>query len=257
MRLACRRRARGTRRHRRGCRRGAAAAGAAGGAPAAGAARGAGRCGCGGRRGRRRDGAGAAARRRPHGAGAGAMTGAAAGAAACARACAGGSNSSVYSRTRRPVAQLTSRITSTKGSSTARSLVTRSYGRPSARRCQLHLRARQHGVVVDAGGAVGLGRRHAQLQRDGFLGRQAGDVDLGPQRLAQRRLHGQPPQAQRPGLRAPQAGGGQRPPRSARSAPRSSSGVSRRLPNAIERGAASEPAAASCRPSPARHRPNR
>ena len=47
----------------------------------------------------------------------------AAGAGAGARAVAGGSNSIVYSRTNRPVDQLTSRITSTKGSCTPRLLV--------------------------------------------------------------------------------------------------------------------------------------
>src|SRR5512138_639335 len=59
------------------------------------------------------------------------------GAAACAggatRDC-GGSSSKVYSRTRRPEDQVSSRITSTNGSCTARSLCTRRYMRPSGRR---------------------------------------------------------------------------------------------------------------------------
>ena len=54
---------------------------------------------------------------------AGAVVGAGAGAAA--RALDGGSNSKVYSRTNRPVGQLISRITSTNGSCTPRSLVKR------------------------------------------------------------------------------------------------------------------------------------
>ena len=45
----------------------------------------------------------------------------------------GGSNSNVYSRTRRPVDHDNSRITSTKGSWTTRSLVRRRKGRPSGR----------------------------------------------------------------------------------------------------------------------------
>ena len=45
----------------------------------------------------------------------------------------GGSSISVYSRTRRPPDQVSSRMTSTKGSCTARSLLTRSTGRPSRR----------------------------------------------------------------------------------------------------------------------------
>ncbi len=68
-------------------------------------------------------------------AGAAEITGATgAGAAAMLRATVGGSSSNVYSRTRRPLDQLISRITSTKGSSTARSLVTRRKERPSVRR---------------------------------------------------------------------------------------------------------------------------
>ena len=53
---------------------------------------------------------------------------------AAARTAVGGSNSKVYSRTRRPVAHETSRITSTKGSCTPRSLVRRTNWRPSGRR---------------------------------------------------------------------------------------------------------------------------
>jgi hypothetical protein len=74
------------------------------------------------------DGAGAG-----DGSGAGAITGAVAGGAASARAL-GGSNSIVYSRTSRPLDQVASTITSTNGSSTARSLLTRSTWRPSGRR---------------------------------------------------------------------------------------------------------------------------
>ena len=68
------------------------------------------------------------------GAGAGVITGAVAGGAACAWREPGGSNSIVYSRTRRPLDHVASTMTSMKGSSTARSLVTRSTLRPSARR---------------------------------------------------------------------------------------------------------------------------
>ena len=50
-----------------------------------------------------------------------------------ARIVAGGSNSRVYSRTRRPVAHEISRMTSTKGSCTPRSLTRRTNRRPSAR----------------------------------------------------------------------------------------------------------------------------
>ena len=69
------------------------------------------------------------------GRGAGVITGAVAGAdGAWAWREPGGSNNIVYSRTSRPLDQVASTITSTKGSSTARSLVTRSTLRPSARR---------------------------------------------------------------------------------------------------------------------------
>ena len=60
-----------------------------------------------------------------------------AGLGAGARAIVGGSNSSVYSRTRRPVAQEISRMTSTNGSCTPRSLVNRTNWRPSGRRCSV------------------------------------------------------------------------------------------------------------------------
>jgi hypothetical protein len=50
-----------------------------------------------------------------------------------ARIVAGGSNSKVYSRTRRPVAHEISRMTSTNGSWTPRSLTRRTNRRPSAR----------------------------------------------------------------------------------------------------------------------------
>ena len=49
----------------------------------------------------------------------------------------GGSSSSVYSRTSRPDDHVSSRITSTNGSCTARSLCTRRYGRPSGRRASV------------------------------------------------------------------------------------------------------------------------
>ncbi len=116
-----------------------AAAGAAGGAATA---LGAG-AGASGRGAARRSGLGAGAATAGGGAawatrgvgciGAGGGTGAAemagatlgAGAAAMLRGVPGGSSSIVYSRTRRPLAQFISRITSTKGSTTARSLVTR------------------------------------------------------------------------------------------------------------------------------------
>ena len=65
--------------------------------------------------------------------GAAAITGAADGAGACAVRALGGSNNIVYSRTSRPLDQVASMITSTKGSSTARSLVMRTTERPSAR----------------------------------------------------------------------------------------------------------------------------
>jgi hypothetical protein len=54
-------------------------------------------------------------------------------AGAAARIAVGGSNSNVYSRTSRPVAQDTSRITSTNGSWTPRSLMSRTNRRPSER----------------------------------------------------------------------------------------------------------------------------
>ncbi len=54
-----------------------------------------------------------------------------------ARCAAGGSNSRVYSRTRRPVAQEISRMTSTKGSWTPRSLTRRTKRRPSGRFCSV------------------------------------------------------------------------------------------------------------------------
>jgi hypothetical protein len=111
----------------------------------AGAALAAGRAGCGagaaaarvdGARGAAAMGAGTAAGAAGGGAsgtvlpGAGVSTGAvSAGGVAAGRDC-GGSNSIVYSRTRRPLAQVASTIRSTKGSSTARSVVTRSTWRP-------------------------------------------------------------------------------------------------------------------------------
>ncbi|MFN9746708.1 MAG: hypothetical protein ACK57B_13795 [Betaproteobacteria bacterium] len=57
-------------------------------------------------------------------AGAGDTTGAVSAAGAAAGRACGGSNSIVYSRTSRPLAQVASTIRSTKGSSTARSLRT-------------------------------------------------------------------------------------------------------------------------------------
>ncbi len=64
-------------------------------------------------------------------AGTAATAGGAGGGAACSR---GGSSSTVYWRTRRPVAQVSSSMTSTKGSWTARSPARRSTARPSGRR---------------------------------------------------------------------------------------------------------------------------
>ena len=116
----------------------AAADGAAGAAPATGGRGGSIGAGREGRDGAAAIGAGAgegaaAGALLAFGAGAGVMTGAAVAAGACAVRVLGGSNSMVYSRTRRPLAQVASTITSTKGSSTARSLVIRSTERPSAR----------------------------------------------------------------------------------------------------------------------------
>jgi hypothetical protein len=193
----------------------AAAAGAGRGDAAGGdAGRGA------GARGAAASGAGAAAGAAGGGAsglvsaGAGVITGEAAG-GALGRSC-GGSNSMVYSRTSRPLAQVASTMRSTKGSSTARSLRTCSTWRPSGGH-QLTCAGGQHGVVVDARAAVDLGRRHAQTQRTRLLRRDAGDLDLGPQRLAQRRLHRQPAQPQGPGLGAPRQAAA-RPRRAAQSA---------------------------------------
>ena len=80
------------------------------------------------------------------GKGAGVATAEVTGAGAAATREAGGSNNIVYSRTRRPEAQVASRITSTKGSSTARSLDTRTKARPSGRRS----------TVTTAEGSTGL-----------------------------------------------------------------------------------------------------
>ena len=66
----------------------------------------------------------------------------------------------------------------------------------------------QRRVVFDAGGAVGLGRGDTQRQAGGFIGRDAGHVDLSTQGFAQRRLHAQSSQAQRPGRGSPEAGRG-------------------------------------------------
>jgi hypothetical protein len=73
---------------------------------------------------------------------------------------------------------------------------------------QFDLRDWQHIVVVDTRGAVGLGRRHTHAQAGGLLGRETGDVDLGPQRLAQCRLHGKPAQTQRVRIRCGEPEGG-------------------------------------------------
>ena len=62
------------------------------------------------------------------------------------------------------------------------------------------LRRRQHGVVVDALRAIGLGRRDAHLQRRLFVGREAGDVDLGTQRLAEGRLNVEATESKGPGV---------------------------------------------------------
>ena len=77
---------------------------------------------------------------------------------------------------------------------------------------QNHLCRGQHRVVFDPGSAVSLGRRDSQPQRRQLFRRDVRYFDLGAQGLAQRRLHVEPPQAQRPGLRSPQASGGQRHP---------------------------------------------
>ena len=63
---------------------------------------------------------------------------------------------------------------------------------PAARRCT---RRRRRGRPRAARCATAARR---------LFGRHAGDVDLGPQRFAERRLHGQPAQARAPRLRAPQ-----------------------------------------------------
>ena len=131
-------------------------------------------------------------------------------AGAGARAIVGGSTNRVYSRTSRPLAQVSSRITSTKGSCTARSLLRRRYGRPSGAAQQLRRRAGQHRVVVDAGGAIGLRRRDSHLQRAGLFAAETGDIDLGLERLAESRLHTEASQAerQRARRRQPQGGSG-------------------------------------------------
>ena len=110
----------------------AAAGAGTGAADLAGTGAGAVARGAGAVRGAAATGAGAGAR--VAGAGAAEATGAVVGEGAAATRVLGGSNSIVYSRTKRPDDQVASTITSTKGSSTARSLVTRRKGRPSARR---------------------------------------------------------------------------------------------------------------------------
>ena len=77
---------------------------------------------------------------------------------------------------------------------------------------QRHLCAAQGRVVVDAGGAVGLGRRHTQAQRCRLFVGDAGDVDFSAQRFTEPRLHVDASQSQSPGRRHPQAGGGERHP---------------------------------------------
>ncbi|MFO1332128.1 MAG: hypothetical protein U1E95_06635 [Rubrivivax sp.] len=119
----------------------------------------------------------------------------------------GGSSSSVYSRTSLPPLKFMSRITSTDGSCTARVLVIRITDRPSGPRTS-KLRGRQRRVVFDARGTAGLGRRHAQQQRRCLFGRQVGDVDLGAQRLAERRDARSAAQPERARIQAPQACGG-------------------------------------------------
>ena len=86
-----------------------------------------------------------------------------------------------------PVAHEISRITSMNGSCTPRSLARRMKRRPSARfSMQRRLGGRQHRVVVDVGGAIGLRRRDPDLQVRLLLGRHAGDFDLGLHRFAER-----------------------------------------------------------------------
>ena len=151
-----------------------------------------------------------------------------------ARCVAGGSNSSVYSRTSRPVAQEISRMTSTKGSWTPRSLTRRTNRRPSARFCSVARVRRQHRVVVDVGGAIRLGRRDADAQVGLLFGRQAGDFDLGaaaPRRATTARSGGR---GRGPMRRETPAQSTRRQRWSARSAPRTSVFFSRRLPNASD-----------------------
>jgi len=73
---------------------------------------------------------------------------------------------------------------------------------------QHNLRAGQHRVVIDTSRAVGILRGDLGLQVGGFLGRDAGDIDLRTQRFAQRRLHRQAAEAQCPGLRGEQTSAG-------------------------------------------------
>ena len=112
------------------------------------------------------------------------------------RIVAGGSNSKVYSRTSRPVAHEISRITSTKGSRTPRSLTRRTKRRPSARFSNDRLAC---------SGGPGCSRRWRRgmppaARRRSQVGRlfrcDAGHFDLGPQGLSEGRLDGEPAQAQ-------------------------------------------------------------
>ena len=105
---------------------------------------------------------------------------------------------SVYSRTSRPVAHEISRMTSTKGSWTPRSLTRRTNRRPSARFSNDGAGARQHRVVVDVGGAVGLGRGDADAQAGLLFRGQAGDFDLGAEHFAERRLDAEAAEAREP-----------------------------------------------------------
>jgi hypothetical protein len=123
-------------------------------------------------------------------------TGAVAGWAATLRP--GGSIRRVYERVRRPVDQAKSTITSTNGSwhrTVAGEHEHRGAVVPTAG--ERESRPDQHRVVVDSGSLEGVGRREAHLQRGGFLGVQARDLDFRAQGLAQHGLHVHAPQAER------------------------------------------------------------
>ena len=75
-------------------------------------------------------------------------------------------------------------------------------GAPIGPTGQGQLGTAEHRVEINPGCTKCLGCGQRRSQRRGFLRRHAGDVDLGPQGFAERRLHRQPTQAQgvhRPG----------------------------------------------------------